>query len=1122
MTIRFGSGLICALALTISAAVWGQGLTGSIVGTVTDPTNAVVPRAKITIKNVNTNAEKQTTADADGVFRALGLVPGEYTVTVEASGFRKTTTSPQTVGVATPVRVDLKLEVGAVSEVISVDTSATQVNTEDAQLGQVLRNISQLPLLSGNGGRNPLALVGVQPGVTLAGVSPAPVVSTNALGPFSVNGQRTQANNYLLDGGDSNDLAINIPDSVQQISPNALEEFRVVTGAAKAEYGRNAGATVELVTKSGGNRVHGGLQETFRNRVLNAVPFFQKVTSGPVDTFTTGLPRKPDWKSNDFDANLGGPIRKDGTFFFVSYLGFRRVQGVARSATVFTDQERAAINQFGVSAAKSLLAMVPTASNGNTLFVSPANSLNRDQGIGKLDHHFSSRNTFSGMVFIENQIATDPFPFGGTTGIPGFGTVGTNNYRNLVLRDTHTVSANLVNEARASVHRRESDSVRPQNTTSLATLGFTGVIPDDPVAQGPPSIRINGLSEFGNTIQGPQARFDTTWQYADTLSGVKGKHAWKFGADYKAYQQNQLFEFINNGVYTFDGLGTQSGQVSRIPGITNDAVNDFARGFVTDFSQSNANRQGYRDKFFSAFAQDDWKVRRNLTLNIGIRWEYDAPLTEIRDQVATFHPGQQSTVFPDAPVGMVYPGDTGVTRSTYKRDLNNFAPRFGFAWDPSGSGKWSLRGGYGLFFDAPVSELTLQFLGVLPYGLQTDQTTVTDFTRPYATSQDNPIPQPFPFHPVSKGQHFDFAAVAPIGLTIMDPSFATPYSQMYNLQLQRQLATDWIVEVGYVGSKGTKLLNRRQQNFAIVTPSATTGNTNPRRRYNIGNPQNAAYGGAVFGSITDQLTDSNSIYNSFQASVSKRMSHGLMTTHAYTWSHAIDTGSGLRTGAAAGQGNIYNRAFDRGNAEFDVRHRYVGTLVYELPFWKTRKDLLGYIAGGWGTSMIVSVQTGVPLNIVEAADRCLCDMPTSAQHPDFLGGQITFYDPRNVDAVAGRANSYFDGTGAGSATGAGNPYFRRVGTGNSAALGAGRLGTFGRNVFPGPGYANWDIDAFKRIPIRESQTFEFRAQFLNAFNHTQFDAIGSAGLASIGSPNFGRISSTLPPRIIQLTVRYTF
>jgi hypothetical protein len=278
----------------------------------------------------------------------------------------------------------------------------------------------------------------------------------------------------------------------------------------------------------------------------------------------------------------------------------------------------------------------------------------------------------------------------------------------------------------------------------------------------------------------------------------------------------------------------------------------------------------------------------------------------------------------------------------------------------------------------------------------------------------------------------------------------------------------------------------------------------------------------VFGGITDQLTDANSVYNSLQASVTKRLSHGLMTSHSYTWSHSIDEGSGLRTGAGAGQGNIYNRAFDRGNSEFDIRHRYVGTLVYELPFWKGRSDLLARIAGGWGTSLIVSAQTGVPINIVESADRCLCDMPTSAQHPDFLGGAITFYDPRNTSAVPGRPNSYFDGTGGGSATGAGNPYFRRVGTGNSAALGAGRLGSFGRNVFFGPGYADWDIDVFKRVNIREHHAFEFRTQFLNASNHTQFDALGSSGLASIGSPNFGRISSTLPPRVIQLSARYTF
>jgi hypothetical protein len=337
--------------------------------------------------------------------------------------------------------------------------------------------------------------------------------------------------------------------------------------------------------------------------------------------------------------------------------------------------------------------------------------------------------------------------------------------------------------------------------------------------------------------------------------------------------------------------------------------------------------------------------------------------------------------------------------------------------------------------------------------------------------------------------------------------------------VQRQIGDSWLADIGYVGSLGTKLLNRRQFNYALVTPDATTGNTNQRRRFNVGNPQSGAFGGAVFSSIQDQLTDANSNYNSLQASLTKRMGRGLSMTHAYTWSHAIDEGSGLRV---QGNGNIYNRAFDRGNAEFDFRHRYAGSFLYELPFLKNQRGLRAALAGGWGFSGVVAVQTGPPINIVEAADRCLCGMDTTAQHPDFLGGTITFYDPRNVSAVAGKPNSYFDGTGGGSGSGAPNPYFRRVGTGNSAALGAGRLGSFGRYVFHGPGFANWDLSAFKRLNVTERQQFEIRGEFFNAFNHAQFDSINSSNIGNIGSPNFGVISATRDPRIIQFSARYRF
>ncbi|HEY3457712.1 MAG TPA: TonB-dependent receptor [Bryobacteraceae bacterium] len=1108
-------------AITLTAVLFmtpypalSQGLTGGITGTVTDPSGAAVANASVTAKNVGTNAEVKAQTNASGTYRIVGLVPGDYTITVEDPGFRKATMPPQEIDVSSTRTIDVALEIGQPSEVVTVNEAAALLNADDAQLGKTLRNIPNLPILSGNGGRNPLQLVGLQPGVTMA------TSSTNSLGPFSLNGGRTQSNNYILDGGDSNDLAINIPDSVQQLSPDAIAEFRVVTGAMKAEYGRNGGGTIEIVTKSGANEFHGVLSETLRNKVLNSVPFFQNSTPGPVDTFANGLPRKPDYKSNDFDAALGGRIIRDRTFFFISYLGFRRVQGVARSATVPTDQERALVNQFGVPAAKNILALVPSASSGNTLFVSPSNSLSRDQGSAKIDQVISSKNTLSGSYFAETQEAFDPFAFSGSN-IPGFGTQGVTRFKNANLRDTHIFSPSVLNEARFGFHRRAQPSVVPINHQTPASLGFTGIVPDDPANAGPPNIQITGFTQIGNTIQGPQARFDNTWQYSDNLSWVKGNHSLKFGVEYLAYEQNQLFDFINNGVFTIDGLGTESNLVPRTPGVTNDALNDFIHGFATALDQANANHQGYRDKFFFAYAQDDWKVRRNLTLNFGLRWEYGAPLTELNDQVAAFRLGQQSSVFTDAPVGLVYPGDKGITRSTYQRDLNNFGPRVGLAWSPSE--KMTLRMGYGLFYDVPVSELTLQFLGQAPFGITPEVTTITDFTHPYSSSQDNPIPQPFPFTPVKRGGRFDFTNIAPIGLTVMNPDFATPYVQQWNFNLQYQLGRSWLAEMGYVGSKGTKLLNRREQNYALVLPGSTTGNTNQRRRYNQGNPQNADFGGAVFGGITNQITDANSIYNALQLSVTKRFTSGFSMTNAYTWGHSIDEGSGLRTGAAAGNGNIYNRQLDRGDSEYDVRHRFVSSWVYELPFLRSQQGIVGHILGGWGVSGVFSIQSGFPVNIYDSADRCLCGMPTGSQHPDSSGVPIQFYDPRSVAAVDGRPNSYFDGTGGGSATAATNPYFRRVGTGNTLAAGAGRFGTFGRNVFHGPGFANWDISASKKIFIRgERQYLEFRGEFFNAFNHTQFDHFNSSNFGNIGSANFGVISATRDPRIIQFTARYTF
>lgn len=1089
-----------ALVLAIAALCFGQGTTGTITGVVKDPNGAVVANGKVLAHNVGTGADTPGLTSDTGSYLFSNLVPGEYTISVEAAGFRKAVLTPQRLSVGDVLREDVTLEIGQVTETVTVDAKATQVNTVDAQLGKAITEIPNLPILSGAGGRNALALALTLPGVQNAG----------QVNPLSVNGQRGQANNYLLDGGDSNDLAINVPDAVTVISPNALAEFRLVTGSMNAEYGRNSGATIEVTTKSGANTYHGGATEVFRNTALNATPFFQKSVPGGTETkFANGLPRKPQWNTNDFDANFGGRVIRDKTFFFVSYLGFRRRQGVANSAVVPSDAQRALILANATPEAKALLALIPPASTGNTLFSSPSNALDRDQGLARVDHYFSSRNQFSATYFIEQQVFTDPFAFGGGS-IPGFGTSGNLRFQNLILRDAHTFGPNLFNEARASFHRRATLSVIPVNKTKLSSLGLGKLVPDDPNAEGPPRVDISGFTTFGNTIQGPQGRYDDTFQYGDNLSWTKGRHNMRFGAEARWYDQNQVFDFINNGYLIFDGSVIQNGVGKPIAGLSDPLV-DFAHGIATEVVQNSAGRRGYRTHSTNLYAQDAWRIAPNLTLNFGLRWEYNSPLAELNNAVVTLRPGQQSKVFPDAPVGMVYPGDTGITRSTYKPDWKDFGPRFGFAWDVFKNGKVSVRGGYGIYYDAPISELTLQFLTSAPFAIQ-PFTLFTPINNPWAGSLVNPIPPPFPFSPVRPGQHFDFTNIAPISLTIMDPNFRTPYSNNWNLQVQAQVSKDWLVEVAYVGNSGVRLLNRRNIDPAIPGPGASTGNTDARRVLNQGNPQDAAFGGAVFSGVTDQLSDANSNYHSLQAEVTKRLSHGLTMRHSYTYAHAIDDGSGLRVSS-----NVYNYRSDRGNSEQDVRHRYVGTYIYQLPFFGKSRGFLSQVLGGWALSGITTYQTGFPFNIIEGTDRCLCD--GGNQRPDYIGGNVVFYDPRSNTAVTGRGNSYFDGTGGGSATAATNPFFHRVGSGTSFALGAGRYGNLGRNVFHGPGLNNWDVSGSKTFKFTERQTLQFISDFFNVFNHTQF----ANPNGSISSANFGKITAVqVQERLVQFTLRYQF
>lgn len=1088
-----------AALVILCGTMYAQGTTGSITGFVKDPSGASIANAKVTAKLVETNFETQRTTAADGRFDFTNLRIGQYALTVEAAGFRKVQTSSFQVGIAEVIRQDVTLEVGAVTESITVEATASAVNTVDAQLGRSIRDIPNLPILSGANGRNPLSLVLVQPGVNAQG----------QVGPFSVNGARAQANNFLLDGTDTNDIAINIPNSVQSISPDAIAEFRLITGAMKAEYGRNSGSVVEVTTRSGSNEWHGGANYIFRNTELNATPFFQKAIAGGTPTkLPNGFNRKPQWNTNDFDARFGGRVVKDKTFFFVNYLGFRRRQGVVSSATVPNNDQRNIILQRGTPQARALMALVPAPSTGNVLLSSPSNSNDRDNGLARVDQYFGSKNQFSATFFHERQRFTDPFAFGGSP-VPGFGTLGTLSFTNIVLRDTHTFSPNLILETRAAFNRRATLSVIPSNRTTLSSLGLNNILPADADSEGPPRVDLAGFSNFGNTIQGPQGRYVNTFHYLANLTWMRGNHTFKMGGDFRPVAQNQVFNFIPNAYFIFDGSATAQGLVPRIAGLS-DVLNDFANGLALQVVQNSPGRRGYRTKGSSAFFQDDWKVSRRLSLNLGVRWEYNTPLVELRDRAFTFRPGQQSTIFPTAPRGIVYPGDQGISRSTYDPDYNNFGARLGFAFDVFGNGKLALRGGYGNFFDTPISELTLQFLTSAPYAIQ-PATFYSPMNNPWLGSLVNPIPQPFPFAEPQAGARFDFRNIAPIPMTMMSPTFATPYTHNFNLDVQYNVAKDWLVTVGYVGNMGVKLTNRQEINYGLVTPTATAGNINTRRIFNVGNPESASYGGAVFGGITNQTTDAQSNYHAMQFSVVKRFSKGLTFTGAYTWSKAIDNASGLRVAS-----NPFNARVDRGRSEQDLRHRAVFSYVYELPFFKAQSGFAGKVLGGWGISGITTFQTGTPLNITEPTDRCLCG--GGNQRPDWLGNAPTYFDPRAVSAVTGRPNSWFDGTGGGSATAATNPFFRRVGSAATAAAGAGRYGNAGRNIWTGPGIQNWDVSVFKRFKITERHNFELRGEAFNVVNQAQFQNPNT----SIGSPLFGQITTTRDPRVLQVSARYFF
>ncbi|MDX1978861.1 MAG: TonB-dependent receptor [Bryobacteraceae bacterium] len=1033
-----------------------QERTGTISGRVSDATGADLGAVSLVLQNMQTGLERGAeTPSTGGDYRFPLLPPGVYRITAKRTGFQTTVREGITVGVNQPARVDFLLPVQSTEQAVTVTGDAPQVNTVNATGGVTIdgRAIVELPL----NGRN-----FVQLGTLIPGAAPLPSRYETqgfqaARNGFSINGSRTQSNNFLLDGVSNNDPHLN--GFVFTPPPDALDQFKIITSSYSAEYGNNAGSVVNAITKPGTNQLHGSLWNFLRNDALDARNFFSV--------------SKPPLRQNQFGAAMGGPLKRDRTFLFGYYEGVRARTGRVQNVVVLTDAQRqgnlsglnpppvdpragnqpfpgAVIPQsrFSPVASRLVETFVPRVNFGANRFIrSPSVAGAGNQGALRGDHRLSDRSLLFGRY--SHQRLEERNPLGAGTFSPG-GSASEEYNHSAVVSHTYTISANTLNEASVSYLRTFG---RPSTWSGedLSTYGWRYPA-TEPTAKGLPISAITGLFSIGDVAQSYTQLARNTYQVFDNFSYIRGRHTIKTGGEYRMQQLYLVFPNRPNGDFSFTGA------VSR------NAVADFLLGQPAQFRQGG----GQPAKHFvghtaGLYLQDDWKVTRRLTLNLGLRYELPFPYFDKQDRVASFQPGRQSRVRPTAPANLLFPGDDGVSRGTIATDTNNFAPRFGFAYDLAGNGQTSLRGGYGIFYDAVPGVAVFQNINVPPFNRFVQIDIPPAFDNPYSGFAVNPQTDPSRDFP------------CPCLVIGFSPDFRTPYVQQMHLTVQRQLQRDLVFEIGYTGSLGRKLGGYLEVNPAVPGPGATRANTQQRRLY----PE--------YNLVRPTFSHFNSAYHGLQTRLERRYSNGLQFLVSYTWSKAIDYQSSINFGGENRPQDAFSMRDIRGLAAFDLRHRFVSTYGYQLPFGK------GRLMGGWKLMGIVSAQSGSPLTAREAVDLSLRGL--GADRPDQIA------NPNDGPKTPQR---WFD-TGA----------FARL----ADVAGGQRSGTAGRNTIIGPGLVQTDLSLLKTFTIREGHGLEFRAEFFNAFNKANFRDPDT----NISQPaTFGVINAARPARIIQLALKYQF
>jgi outer membrane receptor protein involved in Fe transport len=1060
--------VVFALTIFAGASTFAQTFRGTILGSVTDSSGAAVPGATVTIKNTDTGLVRTVTTSEDGSYAAPELPIGTYSVSVEKSGFKLGVVTGIKVEVSSERRADVVLQIGQSAQTVIVQgEELPMVESTSNTLGGLIESkvAGNLPV----NGRDYQKLILLVPGASAApdGITDSP----GSYGTLSVNGARGRSNNYLLDGTDMNDGYRNDPaineggvfGTPATILPiEAIAEVHVESNF-EAEYGRSAGAAINIVTKSGTNQIHGSGFDYFRNTALNARNYFNQV----------GDVQQP-FHLHQFGGDVGGPIFKDKTFFFVDYEGLRETGAEASPACVPTAADISAnaptpgdltsINPV----IQKLLALNPWPQptdptidcykNGGTNAALATPFSNRvDNAIVKIDHNFNKDNLLTGRYYIGDSTQLFPLALTGGGLLPSYNTMVPTRVQMIAISYVSVLSPSTVNESRIGWNRFAEGFFSEDRTFDPSSIGLDTVGVGTPNAGnsynfGLPVIQVSGpgssLAQLGADKADPRQRVDTNWHYIDNVSWKHGKHDVKFGYEFRRTSISQIFNRTFRGKLTFDEVDDPVTGAFIANGLQ-----EFLAGTPTGGTQGtgDTNRNTFENSH-AIYLQDSYRVNRRFTLNLGLRYDYFGLIQEKHSMFNNVDPttGAVSAV--------------GQNR-LYQPDYNNVAPRVSAAWDVTGKGKTVVRAGFGVFYDAFSQDL---FLGHLPFSSSFDPgPAYSGLPGVGQISFAAPTGQAFQDGVPVYGNIFNFSPMADeFGV---DPHIRTPYLENFNLNLQQQLTRKMVVQVGYVGSRGHKLFDFRDLNQPSAaqitawdlgcncTNTTVPGPLNPNRNY-----------------IYWMESAAKSSYNSLQVSYRIDNWHGLTTSLNYTWSHSIDN-------ASDGEDYVPNAAqptdstslnSNLGNSNFDIRNRLTWNFIYEFP---NRKGSMEKLTNGWGVNGIVTVQSGAPFHMILESDD-FDGAGTFFPKPDVVGPiRYNYSDPNNFLDLSSFALPCAPGAAGLSS-----------GSASDCLPGSRHFGNLGRNALLGPHYRQFDFSLYKNTSITERLKMELRFEAYNLFNHPNF------------------------------------